>query len=254
MLESGMLRIALFAALTLPSNAQDWKNYMQGVALAPRAAAACRRVDPVIAGGTQGYSDRMGDGGCFISITPVDTNGLVYRSYGIFSDGMLLVFNSFGDSEDTAKDTGAREFYFFPRAQAPVLSIDASAPSVSATLPDGGTLTFDPATAQPSATDRGSVKAAAKVDRANKGGVEFPAYSGLMLDAGFRMGELPSMRPGAESVFRDANGRTCPVKNSEVFTYGGGDRSFRFDDAGLKAFLAGRCPALSVYFQAPKRS
>lgn len=242
-----MLKFALLALIAAtPAHAQAWKRMFKSQPAA--ASAACPRVNPVIAGGTQGYADSLGSGTCFVSISPTDTHGLIYRNYGIFSDGMLLVFNSFGDSENTAKDTGAREFYFFPRARVPELSIDAAGPSVSVRMADGGAIVFDPATAQPSAAERGSVSVAPSVDRGNRGGVEFPAYSGLMLDAGFRMGELPSGRPDAESVFRDANGRTCPVKNREVFAYANGDRSFRFEDASLKAFLKTRCPALSVYF------
>ncbi|MDE2292020.1 MAG: hypothetical protein KGL53_08050 [Elusimicrobia bacterium] len=240
-----MLLLAL--SLALPSHAQAWRSYVKHAA-SFQAAASCPRVQPVLAGGTQGYADQLASGPCFVSITPADTNGLVYRDYAAFSDGMLLVFNSFGDGQDTSKYTGAREFYFFPRRQAPTLAIDPAAPSVAVTMADGGRLTFDPATAQPTSVDRGSVTAAPRVERGNKGGVEFPSYAGLMLDAGFRMGELPSMRPDAESVFRDANGNACAVKNSEVFAYAGGDRSFRFDDAGLKAFLAKRCPTLSVYY------
>ncbi|MFC1679979.1 hypothetical protein ACFL2T_07205 [Elusimicrobiota bacterium] len=212
------------------------------------AASGCPHVDPVVAAGTQGYARGLRSGLCFVSIGPVDTAGLIYRNYGIFSDGMLMVFNSFGDGSDTSKYTGAREFYFFPRAGIPELSIDPGAPSVESTLADGGRLEFDPADAQVRAADRGSVLVAPTVDRGNSGGVEFPAYSGLMLDAGFRMGELPSGRPEAGSTFRDANGRTCTVKNKEVFAYAQGERQFRFDDAGLKAFLKGRCPLLSVYF------
>ena len=46
----------------------------------------------------------------------------------------------------------------------------------------------------------------------------------------------------------DAAGKTCTVKNNEVFAYANGDRDFKFDDAGLKKFLATRCPALTVSF------
>lgn len=243
-----MITLALAAAVAVaPAAPRSIPEFLKAAASA-RPASACQVVRPVHAGGTQGYADQMGSGACFVSVHPNSSVGLVYRNYGVFSDGMLLVFNSFGDSEDTAKDTGAREFYFFPRTQVPTLQIDPAAPSVSVTMSDGGTVTFDPATAQPSAADRGTVTVAGTVDRGNKGGVEFPSYAGLMLDAGFRMGELPSGRPNAESAFRDASGRTCTVKNNEVFVYANGDRDFKFDDAGLKAFLATRCPKLSAGF------
>lgn len=243
-----MMNFALAAAVAVaPSAPRNISEFLKGASSA-RPASACQVVRPVHAGGTQGYADQMGSGACFVSIHPNNTVDLVYRNYGVFSDGMFLVFNSFGDSEDTAKDTGAREFYFFPRAGVPTLHIDPAAPSVSVTMVDGGVVTFDPATAQPSAVDRGAVVVAGTVDRGNKGGLEFPSYAGLMLDAGFRMGELPSGKPNNDSTFRDAAGKTCTVKNNEVFAYADGDRSFKFDDAALKTFLAARCPALTVSF------
>lgn len=243
-----MINIALAAAMTVAPSAPKTIPEFLKAASSVRAASACQIVRPVHAGGTQGYADEMGSGACFVSIHPNNTTDLIYRNFGIFSDGMFLVFNSFGDSEDTAKDTGAREFYFFPRSQTPTLQIDPAAPSVTVTMVDGGTVTFDPATAQPRSADRGSVTVTGPVDRGNKGGVEFPSYAGLMLDAGFRMGELPSGKPNNDSTFRDAAGRTCTVKNNEVFAYANGDRDFKFDDAGLKKFLATRCPALTVSF------
>lgn len=243
-----MINYALAAAVAVAPAAPTSIAAFLKAAASARPASACQVVRPVHAGGTQGYADQMGSGSCFVSVSPNDSNGLVYRNYGVFSDGMFLVFNSFGDSEDTAKDTGAREFYFFPRAGVPTLHIDPAVPSVSVTMVDGGVVTFDPATAQPSAVDRGSVVVAGTVDRGNKGGLEFPSYAGLMLDAGFRMGELPSGKPNNDSTFRDAAGKTCTVKNNEVFAYANGDRDFKFDDAALKAFLAARCPTLSAGF------
>lgn len=213
---------------------------------APRPAAACPQASPVIVGGTQGYADAMGAGACFVSISPVDTMSMVYRSYAVFSDGMFMVFNSFGPGESPSEWTGAREFHFFPRLGPGELRIDPAGPTVAVKLTDGGVIEFDPATAQPRAVDRGAVTVAGAVDRGNKGGVEFPSYAGLMLDSGYRQGELPSMKPDAESVFRDAAGTACAVKNREVFSYADGDRSLKFDDAALKTFLKRRCPRLTV--------
>ncbi|TBR20440.1 hypothetical protein EPO15_13200 [bacterium] len=243
-----MIELALAAVVGVaPSAPRTISEFLKSAAPV-RAASSCQRVDPVHAGGTQGYADGTSSGNCYVSISPIDTMSMVYRSFGVFGDGMLMVFNSFGEGENPAKFTGAREFHFFPRLAPGELRIDAAGPSVSVVLGDGGVLEFDPATAQPRAVDRGSVTVAATVDPSNRGGVEFPSYAGLMLDSGFRMGELPSMKPDWESTFRDAAGRTCTVKNSEVFSYADGDRELKFDDAALKAFLKTRCPKLAVPF------
>ena len=243
-----MINLALAATMAVAPTAPGTIPDFLKAATSIRPASSCQIVRPVHSGNTQGYADQMGSGQCYVSVHPNNSTNLVYRNYGIFSDGLFMVFNSFGDSENTAKDTGAREYHFFPRSQTPTLQIDPAGPTVSVTLVDGGTIVFDPATAQPVSSDRGTVTVAGTVDRGNKGGVEFPSYAGLMLDSGFRMGELPSGKPNGDSTFRDAQGHTCVVKNSEVFAYANGDRSFKFDDAALKAFLKTRCPKLTVSF------
>ncbi|MBI4061591.1 MAG: hypothetical protein HY403_09190 [Elusimicrobia bacterium] len=213
------------------------------------AAGACPRVDPAHVGGTQGYADGFDSGKCFVSIGPMSTNGLVYRAYGFFDDGLLLVFSSYGAGEDSDPDTtSAREFYFFPRTGALELSMDEAAGTVSVRLSDGGRAHIDPATAQIKALERGSVVVSPRVDPAERGGVEITSYAGLVLDAGFRMGESPSGRPDARSTFRDAHGHLCTVVNRELFVYEGGEHELKFTDPELSAWLKTRCPALSPGF------
>lgn len=248
---------ALLAAVLLasPAGAQSWRPYARSAPAtrtAPfaRAAAACPALRPSIIGGTQGYSDSMGSGKCFTSVDPTDTGRLVYRSHAFFDDGLMMVFNSYGDGSDNNPNlTSAREFFFFPRRGAPQLTMDAAAQAVTVRMPDGGRVFFNPATAQIASLERGAVTVAARIDPADRGGVEIPSYAGLMLDAGFRMGESPSGRPKADSTFRDAAGRTCAVKNAELFDYTpDGDHAFKFTDEQLSAWLAKRCPALRPGF------
>jgi len=247
-----MKTIALAACaavlLSSPSSAQVWRRYFHE---SPSAltAAACVRRDPVAIGGTQGYSDGLGSGKCFVSIDPMDSTGLVYRSYAFFDDGLMMVFNSYGDGEGNPNLTSAREFFFFPRRGAPDLAMDVAAKTVTVRMGDGGRVNFNPATAQIASLERGAVTVASRIDPADRGGVEIPRYVGLMLDAGFRLGESPSGRPKADSTFRDAAGRTCTVQNSEIFNYTpDGDHAFKFTDAQLSAWLSTRCPGLSAGF------
>lgn len=99
-----------------------------------------------------------------------------------------------------------------------------------------------------SAVERGGVAVSRRLDPEERGGVEFPSYAGLMLDAGFRIGELPSALPEGASVFRDAYGRTCRVRNREVFAYSAEGPAFRFGDAELSGWLRKRCPGVFVAF------
>jgi len=115
-------------------------------------------------------------------------------------------------------------------------------------MANGDRVAFNTDSAQISAIGRGGVRVAQRIDPADRGGVEFPSYAGLMLDVGFRMGELPSGLPNGDATFRSAYGQLCTVKNNELFSYAGGDRAFKLSDAELSLWLKTRCPGLYVDF------
>ncbi len=227
--------------------AKAWRSYFHSPLPSRGAASPCPSVAPIVVGGTQGYSDAVTDNLCFVSIDPADAVSMIYRDYTFFSDGMMLVFNSYGAQEGPTMTSG-REYYFFPRARLPRLEMNAKAGAVSVIMADGGRATFTPATAQIASLDRGNVTVSPNMERSARGGVEISHYRGLLLDAGFHLGQLPSSSPNGQSTFRSAKGQTCTVTNSEIFVYKGFDSSFKFDDAGLSAFLKKRCPGLPVGF------
>ena len=242
--------LALLAAACLlprPASAQAWRSYFKSSSSIKAAPPACPAVAPQVIGATQGYADTVQGTECFVSIDPTDTMSMVYRDYAFFSDGMMLVFNSYGPQEGPTM-TSAREYYFFPRAGLPRLEMNAKAGAVAVLMADGGRAEFAPPTAQISALDRGDVTVSPSLARSARGGVEITHYRGLLLDAGFRLGELPSGLPNGQSTFYTAAGQTCTVTNSEIFVYKGYDNSFKFNDAALSAFLKKRCPALTVGF------
>lgn len=241
------MRIALaLAVLCLPLSSSA---SLRLPAFRAQAVSACPRVDPVHVGNTQGYADGFSSGKCYVSIGSMLVTDLIYRSYGFFSNGLLMVFNSYGDGEDNNPNlTSAREFYFFPRTGALSLEMDKTAGTVSVVMADGGRVVINPETSQIASLDRGSVLVAPRIDPADRGGVEITSYAGLMLDAGFRMGESPAGRPKADSTFRDAQGHLCTVKNTEVFAYANGDHELKHTDAELKAFLKTRCPNITPGF------
>lgn len=211
------------------------------LAAATAPAAACVRVPPRHVGGTQVYAGGF-DGKCFVSVQPNNSVDLVYRSYTFYSGGLLMAFSSYGPGDDVARLTSAREFYFFPRLQEPVL--DPAAGVVAVTGVDGRRVGFDAATAQVASLD-GDVSVSPVVDPSVRGGVEITRYAGLLLDAGYRQGGQPTGRKNGNSTFRAPQGQTCTVANTEVFAYmPDGEHELKFDDAALKAFLASRCPQL----------
>ncbi len=209
------------------------------------AGAACVPQRPSHIGGTQGYSAEYGDK-CFVSIHPNNAVNLVYRDYTFYNSGLLMVFSSYGPGDDIGRLTSAREFYLFPRLDAPRLEMDPAAGTVSVVASDGRRFTFDPATAQVATLD-GDVSVDPLVDPAVRGGVAITRYAGLLLDAGYRQGGQPTGRRNGDSTFRSPHGQLCAVKNAEIFDYTpDGEHRLKFDDAALKAWLATRCPALSV--------
>ena len=245
------MRIALaLALLALPlSSFASLAKYRPVFTALGAPKSSCPRVDPAHVGTTQGYADGFSSGKCYVSISSMLVTDLIYRSYGFFSDGMLMVFNSYGDGEDSNPNlTSAREFYFFPRRGAMSLEMDEAAGTISVLMADGGRATINPASSQIAAFDRGSVTVSPRIDPADRGGVEITSYAGLVLDAGFRMGESPSGRPNADSTFRDAQGHLCTVKNNEVFAYANGEHELKFNDAQLKAWLKTRCPIITPGF------
>jgi len=214
----------------------------------PPFAQTCQKSEPVVIGGAQGYADGFSSGLCYVSIHPESTPGMIYRSYVFFGDGLMMVFSSYGDGP-SSKTTSAREFFFFPRRRAPELTMDPKARSITVRMSDGGRADIAPATAQLSGLERGHATVSPKIDPAERGGVEITSYTGLMLDAGFRIGESPSGRADGTSTFRDAEGRTCGAANRDLFNYtANGDHAFKFTDAQLSAWLKTACPALQAGF------
>ena len=244
-----MRKLLALALLLAPLQASAQLRQLYRPAFSAASVSACPRVNPSHVDGTQGYADGFSSGLCYISIGPMSTTNLIYRGYAFFSDGLMMVFSSYGDGEDDNPNlTSAREFRFFPRTGAMALRMDKTAGTVEVTMSDGGGVVFDPATAQVRSLERGSATVSPRVDPVERGGVEITSYAGLMLDGGFRMGESPAGRPEADATFRDANGHLCTVKNKELFSYANGDHEFKFTDAQLSAWLKTRCPGLTPGF------
>jgi hypothetical protein len=185
---------------------------------------------------------------CYVSVKAMETDpAMVYRDFLFSNDGLMMVFNSYGDGP-TSTDTAAREFYFFPRAIAyPTFEWNNETRRLEITHVTGEKFYFDYDKANLVAISNGQVTTVQKVHPINKGGVEFPKYNGLMLDGGFSVGQSPSTADGIRPLFTDVKGTKCTVKNSDIYKYpGDGDSVFKFrEDSALKTFLKTKCPSLS---------
>lgn len=183
---------------------------------------------------------------CFVNISSRQSSNLIYRSYLMSDEGLFMVFNSYGDGE-IADDTGARNFYFFPRLNSvPTFQWNDQERVLVVTHTNGDKFHFDYETAEIKAIGQGQVTIAPDISKNYRGGVEILNYKGLLLDAGFAIGRSPSAVGSGDAVFTDHQGQFCSLKNRELFEMDKDqDIQFMFDDPGLKLFLNKRCPKLN---------
>lgn len=186
-----------------------------------------------------------GSKGCLVTVSPRNSNGMVYRSFLFDSEGLFMVFNSLGNGPDD-QDTGAREYFMFPRLQNVVTySYEPSTKRLSVTAPSGKVFLFNTEKSILVGISDTKFTMDYDVTRTNKGGVEITQNNGLYLDVGYQAGQSPSQNPKRKITFRDASNNGCSVTNADVFSYStDGDVKLKYDDANLKRFLVRKCPNL----------
>lgn len=181
---------------------------------------------------------------CFFSVGNHKTLGGIYRNYLFTSDGEFMIFNSYGWGDDSSS-TGAREYFFFPRTSSIAYNWNDESRQLEVSSASGDKFFFDYDEAQLVSMDKGQVRIAEEVRKDNKGGVEILSYQGLLMDGGFKIGSAPTSNRNGASVFKDATGGTCTLKNSSIFKYESDGNSFiKFNDAELTAYLKKTCSRL----------
>lgn len=183
---------------------------------------------------------------CLLSVHPRDSYvNLVYRDFLFDSDGLFMVFNSFGQG-DESKMTAAREYSFFPRRNGDMsYTYDKTSKKLFVTAPSGKVFTFE--TVHASLVDIAGTRIVqhAEVNAQNGGGIDVVGNDGLMMDGGFTIGKSPAEDPENKVTFKDAQGHSCQLVNADIYNYTtDGDNSLKYDDAQLKSFLGKHCPNL----------
>ncbi len=192
-------------------------------------------------------------GRCSISVGPRDAKA-PSRSFTFSTDGRLMVFDTYEPMDDTGRRllpddpqyerfntfdrvTAARVFWVFPRVGE--LSVQIWKGRVAVTLPNGGEVRFDTSTGRVAENDGLKLTQARHVERGQAGGVELSEFSGLVLDAGYRLGGDPTSLKFARSVVSDAHGGACDLPNRVAFRYGpDGQPTLRFEtDEALLRYL-----------------
>lgn len=180
---------------------------------------------------------------CWLSVNPIKTNNMVYRSYVLTTEGTFLVFNSI-DPENHGVTDGARTYMIFPRNQLPTV-MDFPDYDLLVTPTKGIEIYLSKTEPRIIGMKGGHITEDPKVNPYNKGGLEFKNVQALLLDGGWRNFGDPFGLPNRKSTFTDKNGNSCQVTNKEIFKYDSdGDTIFRFTDKELRDFLKVKCPKL----------
>lgn len=183
--------------------------------------------------------------GCLVQVTPIDKNGLVYREYVFDESGRLMVFNSVDGPYETA--TSQKSLFLLPVAAPPFMRIEGDRMVVTAANGSRFFFARDSAFVQGSSEDL-EIAESQKVDLSSGGNFEVKS-SGILLDAGWAIGDRSYRNELADSRFLKAGHDSCVVKNSEIFAFKDPFTGQEFYQPLLKvtsaellaAFLAERC-------------
>lgn len=178
-------------------------------------------------------------GRCFVGINERNPKDLTYRDFLFASDGLLMVFTSYGDGPSSTT-TGAQEYHVFPRLMNPTYEILED--TVVVTMSNGDKMTFDKNSAKPLHIEGGDMKYNSAIKLGDKGGFTISNYKYLILDSGFSMGMNPTWTLSKSSTFIFENAQTCTVTNKELFVRKDDENWWKYtNDDSLLTFLAKRC-------------
>ena len=181
--------------------------------------------------------------------------GKRYRSFTFSANGQVMMFVNTNDDERLSRATGARCFHLLPfRKPAEPSFTDNGDGTVSLVLPSGHTAVFSTSTGEPISVEGFNLKLSplqhiSQVEK-NRGFVDIAPQKGfLLLDYGWRTGEVPISQLWRDITIADGSGASCKAKMSDVFKKDPRDPDevvFIPDtNEKLKAFLKKKCPKIS---------
>lgn len=183
------------------------------------------------------YSDI---GQCSLGITPTNAwQAPAYRDYSISSDGLFMVFNSYG----TQGNFAVREFMLFPRVNDNIsYTWNDATHELVVTGVTNDVYTFNADTAQIKSISGAKKVTVAAVSTNNRAGVEIQGYQGQVLDIGYAAGKDPALSKDNTSKYIKGTS-TCRIKNSSIFNYtSDGDVQFKFaSDKSFASVIKSQC-------------
>lgn len=178
------------------------------------------------------------------------------RSILFQSDGAMVVNPALEGTGGRASHTsGLRVYFFFPRRTQTARPQITAHPNGNVTVQTTADehITFDHLSGR--IVDFSGVDFTEEEPRGleNRSGLEIRRYHrGILLDVGWNVGEIPQKHLQRTARFVDPSGRTCEVKNGEIFrrdaNYSVTQEVFPLfeTDAWLLAFLKKRCSNLDL--------
>jgi len=194
----------------------------------------------------QGQSVSL-DENCMLSF-PGYGNNNYGRSY-IDHIGELFVFAQVAETGVDSKDYGSRSYYLLPVRRTSDFEVNESTGELVIRHSSGETMILGRDFKVKSFTGVDFVEAEKSSD-ANKGGFEIKSYkNGILLDTGWTHSSI-TIKPQGQSVFTDRDGKTCTVKNKEIFDFvgtSGEDTIFKYPGREeLQGYLKSHCPKLDL--------
>lgn len=164
---------------------------------------------------------------CIVYVSDPEYSSSI-RKFNFSSEGKFQIFSDFGKGGG-----GARSYFIFPRKQAPDYLLNVAGKSVAVTLAGGQLLHFESETGKLGSMTGAQFREDPRITKNNQGGFELSLSEGLLLDAGFGIGGDAYGRSERKSTLKDTKGRSCELKNSDLFVY-----TYAIDEkSGKKTFL-----------------
>ena len=215
-------------------------------------------IDHLIVRYSAGQASQRG-GTCTVLVDAL-YEGARERSYAFLPDGQFLVNERFGRSpERDSAVSGTRAFFLFPMPRRLILEPRLRGGYLVVRLEPQRVIEVDGRGLLHRLTGA-VIEQTAGVTASSEGGVVFRQFDGVLLDAGWARGEVAFRKfPDGESAFTDRAGRTCTVRNREIFSYAdpfSPELTFP-TDAALGRFLVARCGSAfdaMVLLKGPQRA
>ena len=187
-----------------------------------------------------------GSGRCYISVSPKKIANLTYRDYYMDDSGFFMVFNSYGNGDDSTT-AGSRSFYLFPQTEKYPDYFFEDNNDLTIKMISGHELRI-------SGKDFSIVNLSSAVIEEkpvspnNNGGIEIKLLKGFWLDAGFRLGGTMLDNPNNKTVFKSAvSDKSCLLVNKTYLNYDtDGEFSMKLTGLPFISFLQKKCPELRL--------